>query len=581
VGKLAPPYTPRRPTETVLYAVVRDHLETFLRFTRETYEKPLPRYVENELRAYLKCGVFAHGFVRARCDACGHDLLVAFSCKRRDVCPSCAGRRMANTAAHLVDRVLPDVPVRQYVLSLPFELRLLAAFKAPVLGALSRIFIDAIFTRYKFDAKRVGLDGTAAGAVTFVQRFGSSLNLNVHFHVVCLDGVFARDATSQAVFHPSPPPTRGDLEVIVKRVARRAHAWLVRRGLVEHEAAEETAEPSALDACAALAMRRGSIRALRDDESAEAEGALPAEAPPAPHGAIDYEGFNLEASVRIEAGDDMGRERLCRYGARPPLALDRLRRLSGGRIAYRIKKWRHGRAKNRVMAPLELLARLSALVAPPRYPLVRYHGVLAPKSPWRKDVVPKPPCSTEPIYTAKKSEPARPAKVHVKTTGSDTPRSAPVCGRSGPSEGSSPPQGADASAPSNAPAKHPNASIAKSEASAEDTRGSDPPVTDALVTSSVTRIAPNMLSVRHWERLMDGLLYAATPRVDWATLLRRTFEIDVMRCPTCDGRLRVLGSVTEPGVVRLMLERLGMPSGAPRVARARDPTESDGELFVE
>ena len=113
---LASPYAPRRPTESVLYEMVRRHLESFIRWARETYEKPLPRYVEDELRGYLRCGVFAHGFVRCRCDHCGHELVVAFSCKARGICPSCAGRRMANVAAHLVDRVLPDVPVRQYVL---------------------------------------------------------------------------------------------------------------------------------------------------------------------------------------------------------------------------------------------------------------------------------------------------------------------------------------------------------------------------------------------------------------------------------------------------------------------------------
>jgi hypothetical protein len=77
VALLAPAYQPRRPTETVLYRAVRDHLETFLRHTRETYESPLPRYVEQELRAYLRCGVFSHGFSRFRCDTCAHDLLVA------------------------------------------------------------------------------------------------------------------------------------------------------------------------------------------------------------------------------------------------------------------------------------------------------------------------------------------------------------------------------------------------------------------------------------------------------------------------------------------------------------------------
>jgi hypothetical protein len=113
VAVLAPAYAPRRPAETVLYGLVRQHLESFLAYSREHYEAGLPRYVEQELRAYLKCGVFSEGFTRCHCDTCGHDLLVAFSCHGRTVCPSCTGRRMANGAAHLVDRVLPDVPVRQ------------------------------------------------------------------------------------------------------------------------------------------------------------------------------------------------------------------------------------------------------------------------------------------------------------------------------------------------------------------------------------------------------------------------------------------------------------------------------------
>jgi hypothetical protein len=118
VATLAAPYLPRRPTETVLYELVRQNLESFLAYAREHYDSGLPRYVENELRAYLRCGLFSEGFLRCRCDACGHDLLVAFSCKSRTVCPSCAGRRMANASATIVDRVLPDVPLRQYVLTL-------------------------------------------------------------------------------------------------------------------------------------------------------------------------------------------------------------------------------------------------------------------------------------------------------------------------------------------------------------------------------------------------------------------------------------------------------------------------------
>ena len=174
VAALAAAYLPRRPTETVLYGLVRQNLESFVAYTREHYDGGLPRYVEAELRAYLKCGLFSEGFTRAHCDTCGHDLLVAFSCRSRSICPSCCGRRMANTAAHLVDRVLPpNVPVRQYVLSLPYELRRLAAYKADVLTALGRIFVEAIFASYRARAKRRGIEDGQCGAVNFVQRVGS------------------------------------------------------------------------------------------------------------------------------------------------------------------------------------------------------------------------------------------------------------------------------------------------------------------------------------------------------------------------------------------------------------------------
>src|SRR5271165_1920219 len=109
---------------------------------------------------------------------------------------------------------------------------------------------------------------------------------------------------------------------------------------------------------------------------------------PSPHG--PRAGFNLHAGTRIEAGDDMGRERLARYGARPPLSLERLRRLPGGRVAYRLKYVTRGRGKFRIMTALEFMARLASILAPPRYPLVRYAGVLGPRSAWRKDIVPKP-----------------------------------------------------------------------------------------------------------------------------------------------------------------------------------------------
>ena len=98
VAVLARPYRPRRPQDTLLHRMVREHLETFFEHARESYDAPLPKYVQSELRGYLRCGIFEHGFLRARCESCKYDLLVAFSCKARGLCPSCTGRRMEHAS---------------------------------------------------------------------------------------------------------------------------------------------------------------------------------------------------------------------------------------------------------------------------------------------------------------------------------------------------------------------------------------------------------------------------------------------------------------------------------------------------
>jgi len=79
--------------------------------------------VEREFYDYLQCGILAHGFLRLGCVTCQHEMLLAFSCKRRGFCPSCAGRRMAQTAAHLVEQVIPWVPTHQWVVSVPVPVR--------------------------------------------------------------------------------------------------------------------------------------------------------------------------------------------------------------------------------------------------------------------------------------------------------------------------------------------------------------------------------------------------------------------------------------------------------------------------
>ena len=70
-------YQRRTPESTVLYRVLQHHLESFLASAREQ-----GRFVERELRAFLACGILAHGFLRVRCQECGRERLVAYSCKK-------------------------------------------------------------------------------------------------------------------------------------------------------------------------------------------------------------------------------------------------------------------------------------------------------------------------------------------------------------------------------------------------------------------------------------------------------------------------------------------------------------------
>ena len=398
MAPLAATYLPRKPHDTVLYRLVKEHGSNFLQYARDMYDGPLPRYVEDELRGYLRCGDFSQGFVHLKCEACQHDLLVAFSCKSRGLCPSCAGRRMAAQAAHLVDAVVPAVPIRQYVLSFPFELSLLAATKPDVLRALARIFAEALAGHYRARAKEAGTTRkTYPGALTFVQRFGSSLNVHVHLHVCALDGVFVDDGGEGGAcprFVPAPPPTRTELAALLERVSARVTTWLRKHGHIRTDdelyASNDRPEPSFQEALALAGTQRGTLEKRRDDGEAEGDAAdVRASAPKTD--AVTHLGFNLHASVTIAANDDFGRERLFRYGLRPPFALSRMRMLSDGRVAYRVKKAGRGKASYRIMTPVECIARLCALVPPPRYPLTRFHGVLAPRSALRARVVPKLP----------------------------------------------------------------------------------------------------------------------------------------------------------------------------------------------
>ena len=151
-------YERHEPEQGLLYQVLAEHLETFLQQARSA-DHALPAYVERELRAYLECGVLSGGFVRRRCPDGNERRVVAFSCRRGGFCPSCMGRRMADTAARLVDQVLPPVPIRQWVLSFPIEIRYRLAYDGDLLSQVLRPFMEHLNAFYRSQARRDGRSG--------------------------------------------------------------------------------------------------------------------------------------------------------------------------------------------------------------------------------------------------------------------------------------------------------------------------------------------------------------------------------------------------------------------------------------
>lgn len=218
------PYNPRHLERTLLYQTVAEHYEIWLDLAsagqfdgQGDHHTPKP-YVRQAFERYLECDIFAHGFARTRCGDCGHDFLVAFSCKGRGVCPSCTTRRMAETAAHLTEHVFPRLPARQGVLSVPNRLRYFMQRDSAVLGIVLRIFLRVIAQSLFANcpgAVSVGKVALHIGAVAFIHRFCSSLNEHVHFHVCVVDGVFeevagegSADVSVQSrspgvIFHPA------------------------------------------------------------------------------------------------------------------------------------------------------------------------------------------------------------------------------------------------------------------------------------------------------------------------------------------------------------------------------------------
>jgi hypothetical protein len=325
--------------------------------------------------------------------------------------------------------------------------------------------------------------------LTVVQRFGSGVNLDVHFHTLALDGVFTERAPGRLQFHAATPPSDEAVADILGAIRQRVGQLLARRGLepggAEPAPPDGLAEISPVLAQIMSASVQGRVALGRHAGTrVERLGGESSELVGGSHGPrqAHLDGFDLHADVRVPPNDRARLEHLCRYLLRPPLVQDRLHLRTDGRVAVKLKRaWRDGTTRL-VFEPLEFLAKRAALTPRPEINLLLYHGVLAPHARWRPQVV---------AYGRAASEVAAP----------------------GP------------------------ASSGSGRAGAQRQR---------------------------------------RPRNStWAGLMRRAFAIDVLACPRCGGRMRVIGTVGDPVAVRQILaaprsiEPVGPdpPAGAPTMAK--------------
>jgi len=377
-----------------LYQVVRDHFETFRAQAADLRDgEGLPGFVEQEFRNFLRCGSLGGGFARFRCAGCGFDRLVPFSCHGRAFCPSCGGRRMTERAAHLVDHVFPRVPVRQWVLSLPHRLRYRLAWDHALCRAVVGRTMRAILGFLRRRAREEGVMDGRSGAVMIVQRFGGALNLNVHFHALVLDGVFARSGDTVR-FHPCSPLDAADVDEVLATVTAYVGRLLAHGGSgdgddggMRDEWADEAPVLAGLAAASvqgrvALGSRAGARVRRRGDPWAgatDSSGLGPCHA--------RHNGFDLHAGLRVLADQRDRLDRICRYALRPPVAQDRLQLTDAGQVRLELRRpWADG-TTHLLFDPVELLERLAALTPRPRINLILYHGVLAPRAAWRSLVV--------------------------------------------------------------------------------------------------------------------------------------------------------------------------------------------------
>jgi hypothetical protein len=284
----------------------------------------------NVIYRYLDCGDPHFGFARVKCEDCGSEYILPFSCKRRHFCPSCHQKRVVEFGEYLHEEVLKDVQHRQWVFSIPKRLRPYFMYDRKLLSKLSMCAWKVLSEYLK---QSVDVDDPVPGCVIAVQTFGEFLNFNPHLHIIATDGCFYGDGEFMTGISPK---------------------------------AEDLMAPFVMKVFNML-KKEGKINNFIIDNMIN----------------WHHSGFNIYCGQAVNPLDDEGVERLSQYIVRAPLSQERMTYIpehespdSTAKVVYRGKTTR----STEFFTALDWLARLITHIPGKGEQMVRYYGYYSNKS---------------------------------------------------------------------------------------------------------------------------------------------------------------------------------------------------------
>jgi ribosomal protein S27E len=345
-------YRPRNPQSSDYYRCVEDYFETFVRIYDEHFARQYGfwrPYLEKVVYRYLDCGDLHNGFARVKCKDCGHEYLLAFSCKRRHFCPSCHQKRVVEFGEWLCMDVLKKIPHRHFVFSIPKILRRYFLYDRKLLADLSRCAWESlkIFLR-----EAVPENDPVPGAVIAVQTFGDFLGFNPHTHILVTDGCFYGN---KGMFRVAPPLELKKLEAIFRHKVLK---MLLNKGKITQE----------------IVAMLSSWR---------------------------HTGFNVFCGNRISPTDETAMENLARYIIRASFSQERMNYLDQeGTVVYRSKRGETTKS----FPAMEWLAAMCSHIPNRGEQMVRYYGWYSNVSRGKRQMAGKDddvPCILEPQEDSK------------------------------------------------------------------------------------------------------------------------------------------------------------------------------------